>query len=57
MLDAIYVNPREAEKCLIPRPLKRFNAFADTSLLSGGVIYSHSRVPHVYIHIKEIFFV
>ena len=34
-----WFNPVEADKGLIPRRLRRFNAFVDTPLLCGGVVH------------------
>ncbi len=38
--DAGFIfNPPEADKGLIPRRLRRFNAFVDTPLLCSGVVH------------------
>jgi len=37
---SLTLNPPEADKGLIPRRLRRYNAFVDTPLLCGGVVHS-----------------
>jgi hypothetical protein len=47
---ATHFNPPEADKGLIPRRLRRYNAFVDTPRLCGGAVHCLQGISMEFTH-------